>query len=129
MDHFQIPLTLSECQKWLQCEKQALNKIIKDSVVTREMELREKIQDLQLQADEAAKDKVQALRQLVRAEQLKQLYCKIQRLRRTKKGSLYKLEVPIDASENPKAIALDSSKWICHGEAMEEDHLLYHLLD
>ena len=48
---------------------------------------------------------------MLRAEQLKNLYHKIQRLRRSKKGVLHRLEVPINPQDDPKAIAEEPEKW------------------
>ena len=108
---FPPPESQQQCKSQLQEQQQELHKLIKDSVITRVQELDEKIKNLEMAAEEAEKDKANALRKILRAEQLKQLYQKIQRLRRTKQGVLHKLEVPLNEEDNPKAIEGLPDKW------------------
>lgn len=104
-------MNLKQCKDMLTEETIKLRQLIKDSVKTREMELREMIQELEAQAEEAANAKAHAIRQILRAEQLKQLYQKLQNLWQSKKGILHKLEIPIDENDNPKEIELQQEKW------------------
>ena len=112
---FPAPLTMKECDNSLKEQQQALHKVIKESVKTRIQELEERIKELENQAEEAEQDdnknKVKAIWQVLRAEQLKNLYRKIQRLRRSKKGVLHRLEVPINPQDDPKVIAEEPEKW------------------
>jgi len=106
-----VPESAAECSKALKQAKAHVREIIERSYTTRESEreqqiahLESELQNLRSTGDtKSKKKKLTILRNLKKAEAMKRLFQKLQRLRQTHvRGGITRLEVPNDPNADPK---------------------------
>lgn len=100
---FTMPHSLTECNTALRIAKKEVADIIEHSFEVREKERDQQIKALEEDYDPDNKKKAKILRNLKKAEEMRQLFQKLQILRnvRTNRG-ITRIEIPADPKEDPK---------------------------
>ena len=110
---FLIPDTIFECNKELRLAQNQVQQIARNSVLTRIQELENKMTDLYLSSTTSDKKKLEIIKHIKKAEEIKRMFRKLGYLRREQaQTAINMLEVPTDPSANPKEIDKDDpTKW------------------
>ena len=98
-----IPQTLVDCNSALREAKREVQRIIDNSFELRDRERDRQIADLEADPDRDNKKKARILRNLKKAEDMKQMFQKLQILRQIRANNgITRIEIPIDLREDPK---------------------------
>jgi exonuclease III len=100
---FLLPATTHECNIMLRLAKREVAHIIATSFEVRDDERAKQIEELEADPDPMNKKKAKILRNLKKAEEMKQLFQKLQLLRNVRQSSgITRIEVPVDPDQDPK---------------------------
>ena len=100
---FLLPETVGECNQALRQAKREVSNIIEHSFEVRDEERNKQIKELEADPDSHNKKKAKILRNLKKAEEMRQLFQKLQTLRNARKNSgITRIEVPVQPDEDPK---------------------------
>jgi len=100
---FLLPTTLQECNIAIRKAKRDVSDIIAQSFEVRDNERAKQIEELESDHDPDNKRKAKILRNLKKAEEMKQLFQKLQVLRAVRKNSgITRIEVPTQPESDPK---------------------------
>lgn len=100
---FLLPTTIKQCRKDLRTAQAQVRKIARESFDTRIKEMENRILMLEMGANKSDKAKAKILKHIRKAEELRKMFLKLGNLRNGKaKGTMSRLEVPVDPAENPK---------------------------
>ena len=101
---FIVPQTIQECTTQLRSAKRKVSDLVNSSFPTRDVERRNRIQDLAMSSNKSEKETVQILRRLQKAEDIKQLFRKLKALRTTdKRQGVTRIEIPLHPGTDPKS--------------------------
>ncbi|KAI2496877.1 hypothetical protein MHU86_17624 [Fragilaria crotonensis] len=99
----EIPRNTSHCSRLLRWANKEVCRIVKDSYVTRNMERRQKIEELEKSILKVDKVTAQRLRRLKKAEDIKAVTEKLRHVRgKTNRGGVVRLEIPLHDGDDPK---------------------------
>jgi hypothetical protein len=100
---FMLPSTLHECNTALRRAKRDVTNIIATSFEVRDTERMEQIAELEAAPDSQNRKKAKILRNLKKAEEMKQLFLKLQLLRQVRQSrGITRIEVPLIQDQDPK---------------------------
>jgi hypothetical protein len=99
-----IPISVKECSKHLRLAKQDVSNIVQQSYAHRDEERMERIRELEQSAASGDRHTARILRRLKKAEDIKQLFQKLKRVRECdRKRGVVRVEIPLHPEEDPKS--------------------------
>jgi exonuclease III len=98
-----IPTTIDEVKQSIKTQTENVKATIKDAKRYRSDYLIERARTLALKGE---KDQSQALKHLIRAEEIKKMYAKLRSIRSTYQPGITRLQVPLNPNEDPKKATL-----------------------
>lgn len=104
--HFEgpVPSSVKECSRQLRVAKQTVCNIVQQSYIHRDQECADRIRELEISAASGDRHLARILRRLKKAEDIKLLFNKLQRVRQSsQKKGVVRIEIPLHPDDDPKS--------------------------
>jgi hypothetical protein len=99
----EVPRNQGHCSSLLRCAHHEVQRIVKQSYVTREAERRQQIQELEASILASDKATAQRLSRIQKAEAIKAVTSKLRHVRgKNQRSGVVRLEIPLHTGEDPK---------------------------